>query len=627
MINTEYSRFMQSFDADVPEDVRKLANIISSNLDEIVPLGTAGARRVQKVVELTQNEFEAATSECIVDIDDDPENANEVSKLQSLIVGPFRGFSKPETFDLDNQIVLIYGPNGSGKSSFCEALEYGLLGTVEEAQSKRFRDSRDYLKNAHTDVFEPPVIEAEVRGITDPQNVTPDEELFRFCFVEKNRIDNFSRIAAHIPSRQTELISSLFGLDSFNEFVHGFSAQIDNRYIDLVGIKSEELKEKQLSLLGSRKTIEDSTEAFTDLTTNEQILANKYQEDMLFSDFVIALGTPENPGDIQQLEDELGVPEPLLSLIKHDELTKARDSAEQAIKELQEKEAELVESSEDLSYKNLYKSINELKEVNPEECPACKTPLEHSTENPFSAATSGLAKLEHLSVLETQRDELRAAQLVSIKSVHDILKKVSQNVGDSEHPNPLNGFQIGNELLLGHEWWDNLVTKDAKDQIPWLELEQQVLKLEANDEVIIQERENRQQKTERLKELRVLFIEVIKLQASRKTLEEGIEGADTAISTFDEVNKDLIEEVEQEKEVVIQNKSISTAYEEFVVLLKIYKNSLPNELVADLGEQVVNLYNSFNRDDAPNQLLADLRLPIAHGDQIHISFVDAPDTY
>ncbi|MGF3860388.1 AAA family ATPase [Salmonella enterica] len=39
--------------------------------------------------------------------------------------------------------MLIYGPNGTGKSSFCEALEYTLLGNVAEAESKRFRNQNE----------------------------------------------------------------------------------------------------------------------------------------------------------------------------------------------------------------------------------------------------------------------------------------------------------------------------------------------------------------------------------------------------------------------------------------------------------------------------------------------------
>lgn len=522
---------------------------------------------------------------------------------------------------------MIYGPNGSGKSSFCEALEYGLLGTVEEAQTKRFRNANDYLKNAHTDVFEPPLIEALVRGIDDPQNVIPDEELFRFCFVEKNRIDNFSRIAAHQPARQLELISSLFGLDKFNDFVNGFSAAIEGRYIDLLGKKSEELEEKRQSLIGANSSIETATQTLSGLVIEEKELADKYQQDMPFSDVVNSLGTAENPGEIQQLEEELLQPVPELSHLKRSELIQARLLVEKATADLDEKVNELTRSSEDLSYKQLYQSVIELNDVNKEYCPACKTPLEQTTENPFVQAASGLAKLEHLSTLEQQHDDLKAAQFEAIQSIHGILRKACQNIGDKEHPNPLNEFQIGNERLLDNVWWQKLVTLDEKKESAWLELEQQVLRLEKKDEAILKEREKRNQKVERLAELRKLNEEVIQLQTSRKTHEESIKNAETEIANFNEINEDLIREVEQEKEVIKQNQEISAAYTDFVERLNKYKDSLPSMLVADLGEHVVELYNSFNRDDPPHQLLADLKLPIAPGDQIQISFVDNPEEY
>lgn len=59
------------------------------------------------------------------------------ARLRRLTLGPFRGFRTPESFDLDKQIILFYGSNGSGKTSLCEALEYALLGDVEEAGLKR----------------------------------------------------------------------------------------------------------------------------------------------------------------------------------------------------------------------------------------------------------------------------------------------------------------------------------------------------------------------------------------------------------------------------------------------------------------------------------------------------------
>ena len=118
-----------------------------------------------------------------------PIRATSISRLKSLKVGPFRGFARQEVFDLDSPLTLVYGPNGTGKSSFSEALEYGLLGSVDEAHNKRI-STQDYLKNAHVNRFEAPVIEALDRQ-GEQRQITANETLFRFCFVEKNRINNF----------------------------------------------------------------------------------------------------------------------------------------------------------------------------------------------------------------------------------------------------------------------------------------------------------------------------------------------------------------------------------------------------------------------------------------------------
>lgn len=627
MIRNEYIRFIQTLGTNgLPDNVRKLANIVLDYLDEITPLSTAHGKRAQKIVELAQRDFKTANSECTAGIEDAQPDVNRITKLKSFTVGPFRGFAKPESFDLDSQIVLIYGPNGTGKSSFCEALEYGLLGSVEEAESKRFKEVRDYLKNAYVGSFDPPVIEANFAD-ADPAIVTANEAQFRFCFVEKNRIDSFSRIAAHSPSRQTALISTLFGLESFNDFVRGFSAEIDDKYIDLIGTKATQLAKKQQALAGDNQTIEANTQALTQLATEEQTLANKYQKDTTFTDFVLALGSVGQPGEIQKLEAELQQSAPTLSGLKYVDLLQTKEDVEKAIIDLKVKETELAGYSEGLSYKQLYQAVIALASVSQDSCPACKTPLDQTTENPFQAAEVGLVKLEHLSVLEQQRDELKTAQHETIKSLHTTLKKSCQLIGDEKQLNPLQDYSLANESLLGVTWWLMFAQLDEQNQSAWMKLERQVKQLEAADAAVTQELATRKQKSERLSELRELHNEVIRLQTNRETFEQGIAKANTAIATFDEDNKALIEDVEKEKGVVAQNKAITEAYLRLVRRLNSYNDALPGKLVADLGELVVQLYNAFNRGDAPNDLLADLKLPAASGEGIQISFSSAPETY
>jgi len=52
---------------------------------------------------------------------------------------------------------------------------------------------------------------------------------------------------------------------------------------------------------------------------------------------------------------------------------------------------------------------------------------------------------------------------------------------------------------------------------------------------------------------------------------------------------------------------------------------LPARLVADLGELVVQLYNSFNRNDAQSELLADVKLPLAPNQRLRIAFQNQPE--
>lgn len=57
--------------------------------------------------------------------------------------------------------------------------------------------------------------------------VVADEDAFRFFFVEKNRIDSFSQIAATPRGSKTDLIATLLGMDQFNDFASHFNESMD----------------------------------------------------------------------------------------------------------------------------------------------------------------------------------------------------------------------------------------------------------------------------------------------------------------------------------------------------------------------------------------------------------------
>ena len=77
-----------------------------------------------------------------------------------------------------------------------------------------------------------------------------------------------------------------------------------------------------------------------------------------------------------------------------------------------------------------------------------------------------------------------------------------------------------------------------------------------------------------------------------KSTTKAIEGAQKLISEFDEANKVLIGEVEQEKPIVEQNIEIKESYQQFVALLNAYRKKLPSLLVENLGDEVVKITSS-----------------------------------
>jgi DNA sulfur modification protein DndD len=625
MVKNEYLRFLEALKAaDVSSGVRKIANLILDHFDEILPLGTANGKRAKKIAELAPNNFEYL-SDKIEETANEADNANKtITQIKSIKVGPFRGFAKEEVLNLYSLLVLIYGPNGTGKSSFCEALEYGLLGSVEEAQSKRFKNQQDYLKNAHVKSFTPPSIQG-INSRNETVVVTPNEAQYRFCFVEKNRIDSFSRIAAHTPAKQTELISSLFGLDSFNSFVKNFSRELDERYIDLVGKKSVLLNQKQQSLDFHKQTINNNKQTLITQAENEAKLANQHKPDITFSQLVVALGTGENPGEIQSLEAELHKNQYSITGLTVTALEESKTKVYPINKEFIAKLDELDKASEELSFKQLYDAVIDLKGVSKDKCPACKTPLAQVMQNPYELAVSELEKLGHLATLEQERDQLKTEVINNINSVYRMLKTCIEYI-DTDI-NPLKPFLVENEAKLDWSWWQALDPTSEEMTSSWWLLKDQVQKLEQRDAEVKKDNDEREIKQKRLANLRQLEKQVIKLQNERETLEEAIRKSKAAIEAFDEENKELIKDVELEKSVIATNQQITVSYRDFVNMLVAYNEELPSKLVADLGDLVVKLYNAFNRNDAPKDLLAAIKLPLAPSQRIEVAYQTEPEKF
>ncbi len=623
MIKAEYLRFLQTLNG-APEAVRKIAKLIASHLDVLAPLSTYQGQRVKQLVTLAQANWEKISPE----IQSIPENNEELlatfSQLNRMTVGPFRGFARQEIFDLASRIVLVYGPNGTGKSSFCEALEYGLLGSVVEAETKRFRDQNEYLKNAFVNQFSPPSIDAK-----DSQGkeilITPNEAAYRFCFVEKNRIDSFSRIAAQAPAKQAELISTLFGLESFTEFVRNFTAEIDDRYIDSVGEKATLLAKKQQSLSGAQQQIQSANNDLKAVSADELKLANQYREGATFNQMVLEInGSDEAPGAIECLEQEMQQPPPSKSNLNSIALETLRNSISTTIQNLNVKQQVLAAASQQVSFKQLYEAVSQVQASSPSACPACKTPLNEVAVNPYNHAIEELQKLQQLANIQQEAGQIEQS---ARQSLFNLSQTISTCLKFYPQSNPIKPYELESSVQPSIAWWNSLNCKLADGYTPWQHITAQVQCLEESDNKVDQATQQKNLKQAELNKLRDYSRLITILQTRRQTANTAATAAQQVIDNFQKENAQLIADAEAEIAVIAKNKEIKSAYSAFVRKLNNYSSNLPAKLVADLGELVVALYNAFNRNDSDAELLTNVTLPLVQNQRLKIAFSNQPEKF
>lgn len=469
MIRSEYLRFLQSLTAPtITDGVRKIANLVLNHLEILQGLSTSHGQRIKKIAEIAKEEWYTLSE--VIDIkEEETEQVASMNRLARLKVGPFRGFSRQESFDLDSRLVLIYGPNGTGKSSFCEALEFGLLGNVAEAESKRIK-STTYLTNAHVNSFQLPIVEA-LDAQSNVYTLEADESLYRFCFIEKNRIDNFSRIAAQLPAKQNELISTLFGMDSFNDFVQNFTNDMDDRYIDLIGIKQQELLQKQTALSGQYTIVENSKKSLIDLSEDESSLAERYKPGFTFPELI-----KETSKEISFLERDMDKPLPTKTGLTLQLMIAKKEIIDELSSRQQAQERDMNTLRGELSFKQLYSAILAMKEDSATECPACKTPIGVVQNNPFELARRELERLNFLSELEESLELTKCRLSEELSNVYQFKGAITCGL-DEQHPLALFFAKCNFRPTL--EWWGSMFNENGG--ILWDQLLGRIQQLEQFD--------------------------------------------------------------------------------------------------------------------------------------------------
>lgn len=604
----DFYRFEQWVAEQRPtQAVLKICSVVEANLSQIGRTTHAGGQRSRMITPLIR----AALSR---PLPERPETAPVVqselgwTRLSRVQLGPFRGFRRQEVFELDHPTVLVLGANGTGKSSLCEALELALLGRIEEAD-ERALDARRYFDNAHEGSHQLPVLIA--KGSGKEHRVHPDEERHRFIIIERNRIESFARIGARRPAEAASMLAALFGLTAFDDFVAGFGGSLD-RQLNLALPKAADLAQRRVAIQADETKIASEAATHAALNAQRDQVAADFEFGLDYLGLKARIGTAQVPGRLQEIRAILAKPLAAETGIRPEHLIALRREHRDLTLELDATQGALATRAQEVSYRELYHSVVALQDAHADRCPACETPLDQVTMNPFGRAAAGLAALSELSQLEAEADRLER-QVIRSQSALDIsLRHALEHI--AKVPNV--GTLAPVEQLLANA-----------DGQSWRQLLAAARELKRVDESLAGKRVERQAleaEAERLQAARALLATIA---GQQRQFDADVASARERVATFETQTAGLVVEVAKEAAAHGVEVQIKEAYESFLALLRAYLAALPEQLMADLNEITVELYNSFNAHDHADDLIHTLRLPLRGGAPLEIAFTREPERF
>lgn len=620
----EFKRFLVKSTPTLSEHEKKLANLMLGGFDEIAAVGTAGGRRGKVLAKLIVDKGEVASPALEIEADEANANESEIVRLTKVEVEHFRGFSDKHTFEFKNPYTFVYGPNGTGKSSLCEALEYGLLASIHEADSKRIPVS-DYIRNATSRKSAKPVLygdTANEKGI----EVKADPRSFEFCFIEKNRIDGFARVAANTPAAQQARLAALFGLEEFNTFTTQFNESLDP-YLDLVGKKGKDLADRAKGIAGHKAILEGLPEKAKAAETRGAALLAKYPECKDLEEIKAALTGPEGNGGKQKANNtEIGRLQNLKTATDPgtDGILADADGLLRLIKEKAESEEFLNQYKDQLSLRDLYAAILGNREKFGNECPACASELYRDGRLAVPVDPYGNAeeKLKHFDAALRAEGRIKEIQEALDLGWRDLLSKIAKLPASAAAVGFVGVPEVGSFSAEASDAKDAAGIETFLRAVPAKRELLQALKdatATHNGKVDQSKAAIKKLEDDNLaisKDLEEIVAISTFVAANAKSETEATQ----AIEKFNRENEELIREAEAEKPGVARNLSYSIAYVSLREKLLAYNAGLPLALAADLNEKTLKFYNEINKNDHPSDRLKSLRLPTAAGERIAIEF-------
>lgn len=593
-----------------------LVNILLRHYDNLIEAGgTAGGKRANKIVEYIKEKNGICDKQLETLSFGSELSSKKIKKIKTLKVETFRGFSVSRSFNLDSQYIFLYGPNGSGKSSFSEALEYGLLGIIEEADANKIKLST-YIKNTVTKKGEKPNIICVYDDGSEGEAIT-NYEAYRFAFVEKNRIADFSHISVLNSKNQNERIAALFGLSAFNEFVQGFTRNFDDKYLTTCSVTEKEFEGKRESRKSMEEHLSREKEELTQIKDSlKKEIAKLKRNEISEVDGAIDYLDNSTTGILvlKIAEQDKNYISPIQTEII-DIFLNSIIELRHNLQDIKENRNNLSNMAMQLSYKNLYEVIAEMEET--ASCPACGTNLENAERNPFEYAKQ---QLQTFSEIELIQNRINDVAKTAKKRIGEIIEFVLKN------QELIKLLQINTESVAAVELEDiRLYAESVRRWSEFCETLKGYDRKTAQNKIVeynkMANKSNSEYK-EQVEELSTIRNALVMLKTQIKEKEKVIKQCEEGMKDFDEKSEEIIKKMQKEKRICEFNSNMINAYNKIIGSLVTYNSELPKKIAQNLEHKIVDYYNTINQDDANFEKIDNLILPDTTSDKMYITFKD-----
>lgn len=446
---------------------------------------------------------------------------------------------------------------------------------------------------------------------------------YRFAFIEKNRILDFSHIGAATAKNQSDRIAALFGLSEFQTFIHEFTDSFDGRYVLLESDAKQKYETKKQEIEGKiekKKDIEKSIILKEEELT--KLIALLKEERIKTSEEAMNYLSDPESGLLSKANRM--VVDHHIECIDKEKLLKLKKLIEEfleAIGEIQAGNIEILSDVGSVNLMSLYQTVITLKHTYKERvCPICRTPFEKAVENPFEYAEKELVKL---SKVDTAKNKVKNNSVIAANKMEEIIlelgkKEIVELMSEKE----TDAIMTASTQATDYEIIDNdeqTLINQIKDVYDFLNTEK------LNAQILVyneKAKANNKKYEDEVAKLQEFFKEISQSSIELKVLKDQLESIVIELGKEEPQLKLLEESMTNILKRIQFNQEMVQAYETIRHKLALYASQLPLELAENLSEKAREYYNYINHGDAEFELIDELKLPVVTNDKIMVKMND-----